>query len=151
MKQFDGSELLRLTTTALGSLYPMRATFGLACGVVAKVAVHAASKMYPQWVAWSALDEWQIYYFMFVFAVIPFFPIIFFRGGLPEGADQQIAVIRALLDEQQAPKATRAMVWNSVTSRYLAALTPQLNSSPSLKKIFDETMKELPSDQHKPS
>jgi len=76
MNQFDGSALIRFVTVALGSNYPMRLTFGLALGALLKMGVHAVAHSYPE-TAWAALNEFNMFWFMFAVAPILFVPIIF--------------------------------------------------------------------------
>jgi|SRR5580693_8817871 hypothetical protein len=143
MNNFDGSALLRFLTSALGGNHPMRLTLGLALGVFAKMAINALAHSYPSVAAWNALDEFGTIFFMFAFAPVPFVPIIFSQRTAPEGVSHQISTIRALLDEEGATHAHRAMVWRSITSKYLAKMEPDLSRGPALQNLFKEATDEL--------
>jgi hypothetical protein len=148
---FDISELLRFATGALGGYHPMRLTLGFAIGVMLKMGIHAAGHSLPEALILSGLDEFNMGYFMFACAPLPFLPLILGRRGAPEGVAHQINTIRALLSEENATQVQRTMIWRAITSKYLAAVQPDLVRGPSLQDLFKEAKGELKPGPEAPS
>lgn len=144
------SGAFRLLLMAFGSLYPKRLAFGFALGFIAKMALDAWARSYPEIVFLSALNNWHTGYYVFICSVIPFAPIIFFRGNLPERVVQQIATLDALLHKQGANQKQRKEAWQTLIKIYLNSTEPSTLSDQSIQDIAAEISKQFP-DQTAPT
>lgn len=148
MNPSDSTEIMRLIISAFGATNPMRLVTGLAIGTAASMGVHILAVAYPEAPIWKALDEYGMHWYMLLCVPLPFLTMVF-GHRTPEGVARQIETLRALLNEEGASKAQRALVWRALTGKYLEAVSPDLTSAPSLKDLFEEERQVNP-DPHTP-
>jgi len=139
-----GSALGRMLFSALGGRHPIRLLIGVSLSSALKFIISILAKTNPEASFWSAMNEFSLPYFIFFVAPLLFIPVVFRRRGAPESAIHQANTLQMLLDQAKITGVRRQKFWNEFIERYIAALKPGLAENPDLKKVFDETVEELP-------
>jgi hypothetical protein len=120
------SYLLTQLLKIIGVTHPIRVCTALALGTSSRFFWKLGMVVYPDSVIFKELYQLPTYYLCLFFVALFMLPIAFGNKGTPDEISHNIRAVDALVTAAKLSSAQRKMVWNSVISKYLEGIKPNL-------------------------